>query len=56
MLRDTLGPFRGVQILQVSSFSNVLINRFHCNASFSYSLCSSGVGLDSWFSEVVTIA
>ena len=29
MLRDTLGPLPSVQITQVSSFSSVLINRFH---------------------------
>ena len=28
MLRDTLGPLTSVEIVQVSSFSNVLINRF----------------------------
>ena len=30
MLRDTLGVLPSVQIMQVSSFSSVLINRFHC--------------------------
>ena len=30
MLRDNLGPLPSVQIVQVSSFSSVLINRFHC--------------------------
>ena len=29
-IMDTLGPTKGVQIMQVSTFSSVLINRFHC--------------------------
>ena len=29
MLTGNLGPLPGVQIMQVSSFSSVLINRFH---------------------------
>ena len=27
---DTLGPTKGVKIMQVSTFSSVPINRFHC--------------------------
>ena len=31
MLMEILGPLPCVQIIQVSSFSSVLINRFHCS-------------------------
>ena len=30
MMKHHLGPQLGVQIMQVSTFSSVLINRFHC--------------------------
>ena len=31
MIMYDLGPQLGVWIMQVSTFSSVLINRFHCN-------------------------
>ena len=31
MIRHHLGPLLNVWIMQVSLFSSVLINRFHCN-------------------------
>ena len=35
MIMYHLGPQLGVWIMQVSTFSSVLINRFHCSGLFS---------------------
>ena len=39
MLMYHLGPQLGVWIMQVSTFSSVLINRFHCECIISSDLC-----------------
>ena len=39
MIKHHLGPWLGVQIMQVSTFSSVLINRFYCNEEMKKNCC-----------------
>ena len=59
MIMYHLGPQLGVWIMQVSTFSSVLINRFHCIHKVDYdseNVCSTlDVQIRSVFSHFVLI-